>query len=340
MTSAPGACATRSGLPTGPAVLYSSNIEGRIDLWTVSAAGGGPPRRLTTSGNAANWARWSPDGREIAFVSGDGGPATSGVIPADGGEDRGADDGAGRARAGRVGAGRRPARLRLEPRRNPRPLDDLQRRRTGCRADRGAGETTNGPAGRRTAAGWRSARYATTGADLWIVPAAGGRGETGHRRCGGRGVPAVVGRRRRAGVQRRFAADAAVDRAGRRRNADGSHVRSARRRGSGRVAGRGPGSRTSRVRGASATSTSSRSKGARRSGSRRAPAAPRRLAGRRTARPSRSSPAAAETATSGSCPRRAATPGRSRRIRGATSARSGRPTARPWPSRRTGPTSG
>ena len=54
-------------------------------LWGVPLAGG-TSRRLTTSPGANNHPRWSPDGKNIAFVSSRSGSSQIWLLPADGGE--------------------------------------------------------------------------------------------------------------------------------------------------------------------------------------------------------------------------------------------------------------
>jgi len=57
------------------------------DLWLVPIKGG-EPRRLTTAPGADTHPRWSPDGKQIAFVSNRGGSAQVWLLPVDGGEAR------------------------------------------------------------------------------------------------------------------------------------------------------------------------------------------------------------------------------------------------------------
>ena len=109
---------------TASTVLYSSNDEGRVDLWAASADGGAPVR-LTTSGNSRDWARWSPDGREIAFVSTDGGARHIRVMSAGGGDDRPLVAGPGGPDQVEWSPDGERLVLRLEPQRHSGHLGDL-----------------------------------------------------------------------------------------------------------------------------------------------------------------------------------------------------------------------
>jgi dipeptidyl aminopeptidase/acylaminoacyl peptidase len=57
------------------------------DIWTVSAKGG-EPRQMTHSAGSDESPRWSPDGKEIAFVSDRDGGEQVWLLPVDGGEAR------------------------------------------------------------------------------------------------------------------------------------------------------------------------------------------------------------------------------------------------------------
>jgi dipeptidyl aminopeptidase/acylaminoacyl peptidase len=77
--------------PDGQWVTYTitetDKAENRTtsDIWVVSAQGG-PPRRLTTAPKHDRHARWSPDGKWIAFESNRGGDFQIYMMPFDGGE--------------------------------------------------------------------------------------------------------------------------------------------------------------------------------------------------------------------------------------------------------------
>src|SRR5262249_4738259 len=79
--------------PDGKWVVYVvSEIDrdknkSNSDLWLVSVSGG-EPKRLTTSPGADNPPRWSPDGKQIAFVSDRGGSAQVWLLPFERGEAR------------------------------------------------------------------------------------------------------------------------------------------------------------------------------------------------------------------------------------------------------------
>ncbi len=61
--------------------------KGQGDLWVVDAAGKTPPRRLTTNEGPDSSPRWSPDGRQLAYVSKRGDdPAQLYLLSFDGGE--------------------------------------------------------------------------------------------------------------------------------------------------------------------------------------------------------------------------------------------------------------
>jgi dipeptidyl aminopeptidase/acylaminoacyl peptidase len=83
--------------PDGSRVAYSVvGVDGeandyRSAIWIVNADGSGEPLRFTSGEKRDSSARWSPDGRFIAFTSNRGddkAPAAIHVIPAEGGEAR------------------------------------------------------------------------------------------------------------------------------------------------------------------------------------------------------------------------------------------------------------
>ena len=84
--------------PDGKNIVFQSSRQRRDDekpsaqwseLWMVSASGG-QPYRFTYSDKSDRTPRWSPDGKQIAFIStrGEGDKAQIYLIAADGGEAR------------------------------------------------------------------------------------------------------------------------------------------------------------------------------------------------------------------------------------------------------------
>jgi len=59
--------------------------KGNSDIWLVPAAGG-EPRLIVSSPAADNTPRWSPDGKQIAFISSRGGSPQVWLVPSAGGE--------------------------------------------------------------------------------------------------------------------------------------------------------------------------------------------------------------------------------------------------------------
>lgn len=65
--------------------------KGDSDIWLVPAAGG-PPRLLASSPAADNTPRWSPDGKQIAFISSRSGSPQVWLVPSAGGEPKSLTD--------------------------------------------------------------------------------------------------------------------------------------------------------------------------------------------------------------------------------------------------------
>ena len=82
--------------PDGQTVLFSMAVNGNTDIYSVGAAGGGTPRRLTTAPGIEVGGSYSPDGRSIVFESDRSGGQQLYVMDADGGNQRRISFGAGR----------------------------------------------------------------------------------------------------------------------------------------------------------------------------------------------------------------------------------------------------
>ena len=54
--------------PDGKKILFESNRSGETQLWVIDLSGG-EAQQLTTISTGAESATWSPDGKQIAFVS-------------------------------------------------------------------------------------------------------------------------------------------------------------------------------------------------------------------------------------------------------------------------------
>jgi dipeptidyl aminopeptidase/acylaminoacyl peptidase len=54
--------------PDGKEIAFTSNISGRMNIWTI-AADGGWPKQLTISEQRQNAPTWSPDGKWISYIS-------------------------------------------------------------------------------------------------------------------------------------------------------------------------------------------------------------------------------------------------------------------------------
>jgi len=79
--------------PDGMRIAYTVTVYNKkenssnSDIWLVSISGG-EPRQLTSSPKSDANPRWSPDGKDIAFISGRSGTPQIYVIPVSGGEAR------------------------------------------------------------------------------------------------------------------------------------------------------------------------------------------------------------------------------------------------------------
>ena len=82
--------------PDGNTVLFSMAVNGNTDIYSVSAAGGSEPRRLTTAPGIDVGGSFSPDGRRIVFESDRSGGQQLYVMDASGGNERRISFGAGR----------------------------------------------------------------------------------------------------------------------------------------------------------------------------------------------------------------------------------------------------
>jgi len=72
--------------PDGREIAFVSSRSGNLDVWVVSAEGGGEPRQLTSDPADDGWPEWSPDGRWVLFSSGRAGGGDVWRVPAQGGE--------------------------------------------------------------------------------------------------------------------------------------------------------------------------------------------------------------------------------------------------------------
>jgi Tol biopolymer transport system component/DNA-binding winged helix-turn-helix (wHTH) protein len=73
--------------PDGSTILFTMGYETRLNLYTIPSAGG-PLRQLTYLNGLAISGVWGPDGRQVAFVSNEGGEARVWMVNADGGSPR------------------------------------------------------------------------------------------------------------------------------------------------------------------------------------------------------------------------------------------------------------
>lgn len=82
--------------PDGRWILFSMSVSGNIDLYRVSAAGGGTPQRLTNAPGIDTGGSYSPDGSQIAFESDRSGTQQIYVMNADGSNQHRISFGSGR----------------------------------------------------------------------------------------------------------------------------------------------------------------------------------------------------------------------------------------------------
>jgi TolB protein len=82
--------------PDGRTILYSMAIAGNTSIYSVSAAGGGTPRRLTNAPGINIGGSFSPDGRRIVFESDRSGTQQLYVMDANGGNEQRISFGGGR----------------------------------------------------------------------------------------------------------------------------------------------------------------------------------------------------------------------------------------------------
>lgn len=74
--------------PDGEVVLFRSLRSGWHNFWVVPRSGEGEPRQVAPAEADQSHARWSPDGRWIAYVENHDGTHDLRVVPAEGGEPR------------------------------------------------------------------------------------------------------------------------------------------------------------------------------------------------------------------------------------------------------------
>ena len=82
--------------PDGRTILYSMSVAGNTDIYAVSAAGGGTPRRLTTTPGINIGGSFSPDGSRIVFESDRSGSQQLYVMNSDGSNQQRISFGGGR----------------------------------------------------------------------------------------------------------------------------------------------------------------------------------------------------------------------------------------------------